>query len=266
MLTAIFWYKGSGFFANMKYQGLAMGFTQTYSLPGLELPTLCAGNQEHHSVVVVLHGLDCYKEKQQAELDRLSAAGFFAMAVDAPHHGERIDGALEVFKRLGSFERHHFLLASVLQHASEIAGLVTELRKKYKKIAVMGISMGGHSVFAMLRLADRPDLLAPFLSTPDFRTRNLTVRLPISPAETTGPADYVEEVFPAPLFMVAAGSDSVVNPAAVRKFYDQLRPHYQSRPELLEYHEYPESDHLMRPEDWYDAWRLFIERLRRDGF
>ncbi|MBU1105768.1 MAG: alpha/beta fold hydrolase [Candidatus Riflebacteria bacterium] len=243
-----------------------MTFTQTYSLPGLELPVLCAGNQDHHSAVVVLHGLNCYKEKQQAELDRLSAAGFFAMAVDAPHHGERTDGAMDVFNRLNGYERHHFLLASVLQHASEISGLVEELRKKYTKVAVMGISMGGHSVFAMLRLANRPDLLAPFLATPDFRARNLADRLPVSPLESTGPIDHVEEVFPAPLFMVTAGSDSVVRPVATRKFHELLLPIYQSCPELLEYHEYPESDHLMRAEDWYDAWRRFVERLGRDGF
>ncbi|EKD81640.1 MAG: hypothetical protein ACD_39C01714G0001, partial [uncultured bacterium] len=185
-----------------------MTFTQTFNLPGLKLQALCAGNQDHHSVVIVLHGLECYKEKQQAELERLSTAGFFAMSLDAPHHGERTDGAMEVFRRLSGFERYHFLLASVLQHASEVSALVEELRKKYTKVAVMGISMGGHTVFALLRFANRPDLLAPFLATPDFRTRDLDVRLPLSPLETTGPADHIAEVFPASLFMVTAGSDS----------------------------------------------------------
>ena len=243
-----------------------MTFTQKFALPGYEIQALCAGNQKHHSAVIVLHGLNCYKEKQQAELDRLSNAGFFAMSLDAPHHGARSDGAMEVFNRLSGFERYHFLLASVLQHASEVSGLVAELRKKYAKVAVMGISMGGHTVFALLRYANRPDLLAPFLATPDFRTRDLEVRLPVSPVETTGPADHIEEVFPAPLFMVTAGSDSVVSPVAARAFHQRLQPLYKSRPELLEYHEYPDSDHLMKPEDWYDAWNNFIARLRRDGF
>lgn len=243
-----------------------MTFTQTFNLPGFDLQGLCAGNPEHHSVVIVLHGLECYKEKQRAELERLSAAGFFAVALDAPHHGERTDGTLDIFRRLSGLERYHFLLASVLQHASEVAGLVAELRKKYAKVAVMGISMGGHTVFALLRYANRPDLLAPFLATPDFRTRDLDVRLPVSPVETTGPADHIAEVFPAPLFMVTAGSDSVVSPVAARAFYQRLLPLYVSGPELLEYHEYPESDHLMKPEDWYDAWNRFLARLRRDGF
>ena len=137
-----------------------MTFTHTFALPGINLPALCAGNPDHHSVVVVLHGLGCYKETQEAELERLGAAGFFAVAVDAPHHGVRSDNAMEVFRDSDGFEGHHFMLASVLQHASEIAGLVEELRKKYKKVAVMGISMGGYTAFALLRYANRPDLLA----------------------------------------------------------------------------------------------------------
>lgn len=243
-----------------------MTFNHTFNLPGLDLQAICDGNTDHHSAVVVLHGLHCYKEKQQAELERLSTAGFFALAVDAPHHGARSDGAMDIFRNLNGIERYHFMLASVLQHASEVAGLVEELRKKFKKVAVMGISMGGHTVFALLRYANRPDLLAPFLATPDFRTRDLDFRLPLSPLEQIGPADHIDEVFPAPLFMVTAGSDSVVNPAPAREFYERLQPLYQSNPESLEYHEYPESDHLMRPQDWYDGWHHFISRLRRDGF
>ncbi len=243
-----------------------MTFTHTFALPGINLPALCAGNPDHHSVVVVLHGLGCYKETQEAELERLGAAGFFAVAVDAPHHGVRSDNAMEVFRDSDGFEGHHFMLASVLQHASEIAGLVEELRKKYKKVAVMGISMGGYTAFALLRYANRPDLLAPFLATPDFRARNLKVRLPFSPLELVGPADHSEDVFPASLFMVAAGSDSVVSPVGAREFYKHLQPLYRTQPESLEYHEYPESDHIMQPQDWYAGWNLFLSRLQRDGF
>jgi alpha-beta hydrolase superfamily lysophospholipase len=230
------------------------------------LKALCEGDSAHHSVVVILHGLGCSKEKQTAELERLGAAGFFALALDAPHHGARSDGALEVFKNLSGIERYHFLLASVLQHASEVAGLVEELKKTYQKVAVMGISMGGHTCFALLRYAIRPDLLAPFLATPDFRTRNLTTRLPVSPLEKVGPADHLAEVFPTPLFILTAGSDTVVEPTPAREFHKHLQPLYKSHPELLEYHEYPESDHLMRPQDWYDGWAHFIARLQRDGF
>lgn len=243
-----------------------MTFNHTFTLPGIDLQALCAGDPSRHSVVIVLHGLDCCKETQTAELERLGSAGFFALAVNAPHHGVRSDGTMEVFKNLNGFERYHLMLASVLQHASEIAGLVEELRKKYTKVAVMGISMGGYAVFALLRYAHRPDLLAPFLATPDFRTRDNEVRLPLSPLELIGPTDHIADVFPASLFMLTAGRDSVVNPDGARKFYKNLQPLYRNQPELLEYHEYPESDHFMRPQDWYEGWNHFLTRLQRDGF
>lgn len=153
-----------------------------------------------------------------------------------------------------------------MQHASEINQLVQQLRAGGKKVCVAGISMGGHVTFAQLRMAVKPDLVAPFLATPDFRTRDAENQLPPSPAETCGPVDHIDDVFPVSLFMVAAGSDTVVRPYAVRSFAEKLRPLYQSTPEKLEYHEYEHSEHMMRPADWFDAWEKFTERLQREGF
>lgn len=244
-----------------------MPVQKTFLLPGYELPALCSGDPEHHSAVIVLHGLGVSKEVQIPELERLRHDGFYAIGLDAPHHGSRDDGMLELFSRLGGHERHHALLSFVLQQASEVASLVDYLKAhNQRKVAVTGISMGGHVSFAMLRMKNRPDLLAPFLGTPDFRTRNLANPLPASPAETSGPADFIEGVFPAPLFIVTAGSDSIVNPAPAREFANKLQPYYKSCPEKLEYHEYPESDHMMRPVDWFDAWGKFLDRLHQEGF
>lgn len=243
-----------------------MVFHQTFFLPGLELHALCAGNPDHHSAVIILHGLGVSKGVQTSELERLCEAGFFAIAIDAPHHGSRDDGALKLFNQLHGHERHHLLLSFVLQQASEVTALVNQLKEAGKKVAVAGISMGGHVTFALLRMATRPDLLAPFLSTPDFRTREPHGQLPASPAETSGPADYIAEVFPASLFMVTAGSDSVVNPGPARDFHRRLKPYYTSYPEKLEYHEYPTSDHMMQSADWFDAWAKFLDRLRLEGF
>ncbi|MDD3147297.1 MAG: alpha/beta fold hydrolase [Candidatus Riflebacteria bacterium] len=243
-----------------------MAFPRIFHLPGFDLETLCAGDQNHHSAVIVLHGLNVSKEVQLPELERLRSAGFFAIAVDAPHHGSRNDGLLELFNQLEGHERHHLLLSIVLQHASEISQLVKQLRESGKKVCVTGISMGGHVAFALSRMADKPDLIAPFLATPDFRTREAAGQLPVSPGESCGPADYLDQVFPASLFMVNAGIDTVVSPVATRQFAESLKPYYASCPEKLEYNEYPMSEHMMRPADWFDAWEKFIARLQREGF
>jgi dienelactone hydrolase len=244
-----------------------MPFQKTFLLPGHDLQALCAGEYESQSAVIVLHGLGVAKEVQIPELERLRHAGYFALALDAPHHGSRADGLLDILNRKTGHERHHLLLATVLQHCSEVADLVRYLKNNGKnKVAVTGISMGAHVAFALLRMKNVPDLLAPFLGTPDFRTREPDCMLPASPAELTGPAQHPEEVFPASLFVVTAGGDSVVNPAPCRKFIEDIGPFYRDCPQKLEYHEYPESDHMMRPSDWFDAWGKFLERLKRDGF
>lgn len=249
-----------------KFAEAGVAFQRIFHLPGLDLEALCAGDQNHHSAVIILHGLGVSKEVQLPELQRLRASGFFAIAVDAPHHGSRQDGLLEIFREQAGHARHHLLLSIVLQHASEVNQLMQQLRASGKKVCVVGISMGGHVAFTQLRMAEKPDLIAPFIATPDFRTREPAGLLPPSPAETCGPADHIDEVFPASLFMVAAGSDTVVRPEAVRGFAEKLRPLYQSAPEKLEYHEYELSEHMMRPADWFDAWEKFTERLQREGF
>lgn len=243
-----------------------MAFQRIYHLPGFDLETLCAGDQNHHSAVIVLHGLSVAKEVQLPELERLRSMGFFALAVDAPHHGSRTTGLLDVFGQLDNYSRHHLLLAIIMQQASEISQLVQQLRAAGKKVCVTGISMGGYVAFALLRMINRPDLIAPFLATPDFRTRELAGQLPLSLAEISGPIDSLQEVFPASLFMVIAGQDSIVNPAATRQFAERLKPLYIDCPEKLEYYEYPMSDHMMRPADWFNAWEKFVERLQREGF
>ncbi len=243
-----------------------MAFPRVFHLPGLDLETLCAGDPEHHSAVIILHGLGVSKEVQMPELERLRAAGFFAIAVDAPHHGSRNDGFLDISNQMSGHSRHHLFLSTVLQQASEISQLTAQLRDSGKKVCVSGISMGGFVAFATLRVADRPDLIAPFIASPDFRTREPADQLPASPAETSGPADFIEQIYPANLFMVTAGLDTTVSPVHTRLFAEKLKPVYQRCPEKLEYYEYPQSEHMMRPADWFDAWEKFIERLQREGF
>ncbi|HNX75342.1 MAG TPA: alpha/beta fold hydrolase [Candidatus Rifleibacterium sp.] len=243
-----------------------MAFPRIFHLPGLDLETLCSGNPDHHSAVIVMHGLGVSKEVQLPEIERLRAAGFFAIAVDAPHHGSRHTGFVELAEGQHGHTWHHLFLAIVLQQASEISQLVAKLRNSGKKVCVSGISMGGFVAFAMLRMPNRPDLIAPFIGSPDFRSREPAGLLPPSPAETSGPADYIEQVYPAGLFMVTAGHDTVVDPIGTRQFAERLRPIYRACPEKLEYYDYPQSDHMMRPADWFDAWEKFIERLKREGF
>ena len=243
-----------------------MTFYHKFDCSSFGYNAVCAGDMNQNSVVMVLHGLTVCKETQKTDLERLSESGFFSVAIDAPHHGERSTGVVELMYNMQPYDRHHIMMAIVLQQAAEVADLITMFKKQGKKVAVAGISMGAHTTFALLRMKQKPDFIASFLGAADFRARDLSITYPPSIIETSGPYDYLETVYPAPLFMVTGGKDTIVPASYSRKFYESLKPYYKKQPQLLQYHEYPDSEHMMQPQDWKDAWQKFTNRLNQEGF
>ena len=238
---------------------------ETYVLSdGTKLEAIQAGNRNGKSAVIILHGLECSKETQIPEVTRLNDEGFFALAFDAPHHGARRDGLIELMQSKPRREAFQLMLATIFQEAQEISQIVKLFKNEGKKVCVGGISMGAYATFALMRMKDKPDLFAPLLGNPNFRASKYS-DLPTL-AEMSGPSDYLNNVYPASIFMFNGGSDTVVDPKGAREFYFNLRPLYRDSPEKFEYYEYSESDHMMRPEDWFDGWARFIARLKREGF
>lgn len=240
------------------------GATTLIPLPEIVLPAIYGGSPSAEVAVIVLHGLGVGKEVQIPELQRLQSAGYYALAVDAPHHGERDDGYLNLMNRQSSdFARHLFMLKIVLQHACEVAALIEFLRAQKKKVAVVGISMGGFVAYALLSGSVQPDLCAPFLASPDFRCPNRPENLPVSLLESCGPTDRPASDFSGHLFMVNAGADEVVSPAAASAFYAMLKKRADFSAEKIKHHTYPDSQHFMKPADWYDAWEKLTQQLSR---
>ncbi|MFZ5951272.1 MAG: alpha/beta hydrolase [Candidatus Rifleibacteriota bacterium] len=238
--------------------------TSLIPVPGLILPAIYSGSPAAQCVAIVLHGLGVSKEVQIPEIQRLKAAGLHAVAIDAPHHGSREDGYLQQMNRMSSpLEKHLMMLAIVLQQASEVAALIRFYREQRKKVAVIGISMGGFSTFALLKGKILPDLLAPMLASPDFRCPERIDGLPESAIELCGPLDAAEIESNICLFMVNAGQDSVVSSSGSEKLLTRLKAQKNYDPERVQYLNYPESQHFMRPTDWYDAWDKLTEKLSR---
>ncbi len=57
------------------------------------------------------------------------------------------------------------------------------------------------------------------------------------------------------LFSQTAGQDTVVRSSDTRQFHERLEPFYAQAPERLRYREFPESEHMMRQQDWEEATR-----------
>ena len=157
-----------------------MTYYHRFDCTSFNFNALCAGDMNHESVVIVLHGLTVCKEAQRNELERLANSGYFAVAFDAPHHGERKTGVVELMHHMQPYDRHHLMMGFVIQHAAEISEFIKMFKKQGKKVAVVGISMGAHTTFALIRRKHKPDFVASFLGAADFRARDLDFETPTS--------------------------------------------------------------------------------------
>ena len=235
----------------------------TFNLNGIEVPALVCSKGIGKSVIINMHGLEVSKEVNITDMGRLEDAGFWSVTIDAPHHGERDDGYLDIMRKADRHEAYLMLLGIIQQEAAEVADFVKYFKSQGKKVAVSGISMGAYATYALMMINRDADLFVPFMGNPDFRYIGSKV---YSTLELAGPIDNLDKIFPANLLIINAGSDDVVDPDGARRFYNAVKPYYEKAPEKLQYLEYPESGHLMRPQDWFNAWDVFIERLKREGF
>jgi len=211
-------------------------------------------------VVLVAHGLGVSKEVQRPELEKLARSGFTAVGIDAPHHGERRDEQLDALNASTGAEAHGRFIAMVAEAAAEIPLLIEYFKTTHHaRVAMTGISMGGYTTFASFMHDPRPDAAVPLLASPDWRsTTSFGAPGPDTP---TGPASMPERFFPAPILVISAGLDSTVPPESATCFVNSLRTSYVRAPEKLVQIEYPRSEHMMRGDDWNDAWNRVIEFL-----
>jgi predicted esterase len=233
-------------------------------VPGVVLPALYAGSPSQNNVAIVLHGLGVSKEVQIPELQRLKSIGFHAVSVDAPHHGQRDDGYLALMERQSSeYDKHLLLLKIILQQSAEVEALIGFFRAQNKKVAVIGISMGGFCAFSLLGAKTQPDFCAPFLASPDFRCPRRPIDLPESLLEKCGPVDITSFRLQTRLFIVNAGQDKIVDGSASAEFAASVKADKKAD---LTYLNYVDSDHFMRAADWYDAWDKLTTQLTQAPF
>lgn len=225
---------------------------RTYRVPiGEGVPALEAIDPEQptRGVVLVLHGLGAKKESQRPEIRRLARAGFRALAIDAPAHGERREPFLDtVLAETGRGVRDSFrrLLARAV---AEIPLVIDWCAVEYGlPIGLAGISMGGHTTFCSLLQNPHPRVAVPIIGSPEY---------PVASGET--PESARARLPRVPLLAVTAGRDSIVPPGRTREFIEALKPHYGNESERLRYLEFPESEHLMREADWKTAWEQITE-------
>ena len=204
--------------------------------------------------VILCHGFGCSKESNLPELECLAKAGFLAVGLDAPSHGERRDGRLEALKGIPHPERYAGAIEIVRRAAREIPFVVRNLLDNgAPSVGLVGISMGGVTGFASCILDPRPSALVAMMASPDFRYRVGPDRTPL-PGYEDSPHLFPERFPPMAVKIITAGRDTIVPPSSAREFAETLLPFYSDIPDRLSALHFPESEHMMRPQDWDAAW------------
>lgn len=201
--------------------------------------------------ILVLHGLHSSKERNLKELESLAAAGFLAIATDAPGHGARHDPDLEARLSEDFDPVFRALVASTVQ---ELPCLLDEITRESgcTRFGLTGISMGGYSAFLAPAFEKRLSAVAPILGSPVFH-----------PDDPESPHNRPERFFPVALLAQNAGLDESVPAGPARAFLRSLAPHYAEAPGRLAYHEYPRSGHFMEPDDWHALWSRTVDWFLR---
>jgi alpha-beta hydrolase superfamily lysophospholipase len=205
--------------------------------------------------VVVLHGLGAAAEGNRGELISLAEAGFAAAGVDAPHHGLRRDGWLDELGTLENPSSHERFLGLLLEAIPEVSQVIDHLVDEgHWPIGLLGISMGAYTALGVARADSRVAATASLLGSPDWRPTRGEPTEAARTAMRAAPVHDPDALTRAPLLLLNAGRDTDVLPDAARTF---------ARRHAVEYVEYPESAHEMRPDDWADAWRRAVGFLAR---
>ncbi|WP_224248713.1 alpha/beta hydrolase family protein [Hyalangium gracile] len=230
--------------------------TSRLSLAGAPVLVVHRDSREdalRRGAVLFFHGLSGSKEVHERELRLFAEHGLFAVGVDAVGHGERRYPDFEA-----RFERspEEAFLGVVQATAREVPALLDALVKEHgaspDRLGIGGASLGGYITYAALVEERRLRAAVPFIASPEW-----SLPLPASPHQ------HLERFFPVALFSQTAGRDEVVRSSDTRRFHERLEPFYARAHERLCYREFPESAHMMRPQDWDVATRDAAEWLVR---
>jgi len=187
--------------------------------------------------VIVLHGWSARAEVHLGDAAAFITEGTEVVLPDAPAHGHRDDGRLGHVAALPDDERTQAIRDLARDWAAELPALCAWCRDRgAERVGVVGISMGGFAAFGALAAPSPFAAIAALLAAPA-----LVDRAAVTPGDP-------------PLLIGLAGRDASVPPEPGRRFANDYG---------AELHEYPDSEHIMRADDWFDLWGRTAAFLRR---
>lgn len=195
----------------------------------------CRG--EVRASVILLHGYSSHASVHNEDGKAFVSEGIEVVMPDAPGHGHRDDGRLAQIATLPDEPRLAAIHGIAREWIDELPGLVANCKQRgSSRIGLVGISMGGFSALGALAPPCPFAAIAAVLAAPALLDPTA-----ITPGQP-------------PVLLGLAGRDTAVPPEPGRQFASDYG---------AELHEYPESKHFMRGEDWSDLWSRTAAFLQR---
>jgi len=127
-------------------------------------------------VVIMLHGTGGKKEDMQSQMEIFAQAGFLAVAIDGPHHGERAaagggsdDYQAAILQAWRDGKQHPFFYDTVWDVMRLVDYLQTRDDVDPKRIGLMGVSKGGIETYLTAAVDPRIAAALPFIGLESFR-------------------------------------------------------------------------------------------------
>jgi dienelactone hydrolase len=206
--------------------------------------------------VIVLHGLGANADVQRHELNAIAHWGLTAVGIDAPHHGARRDAWLDEMEHMGLPHSHERLLHLILEAAPEVSRVIDHLvYEGHGPIGLAGISLGAYTALTVATWDSRVRATVSILGSPDWTPRDGNITHELHELMRHAPVHRPWDCARHPLLLANAGRDGLVPAHWAREFSRRVHELSPWPGRYVEYAEYPESDHMMRQEDWEDVWR-----------
>jgi len=193
----------------------------TQRVPGIwAKPVKSAGRLP---VVIMLHGTGGKKEDMREQMEKYAQAGFFAIAIDGPRHGERArtgtkseDYQAAILQAWRTGQGHPLFYDTVWDVMRLVDYLQTRTDVDPARIGLMGVSKGGIETYLTAAVDPRIAVAVPFIGLESFRY-----------ALDHDLWSHRTETFPIALNGAAQDlgvATADINADFVRKFFDRVAP------------------------------------------
>lgn len=243
-----------------------------FNIPAL---VYCDGAPSPKPLVILSHGFGGNKETLIPYLEDLASRGYIAVGIDNRLHGERVGESFQsVFYDEDSLNCYR-LFNAIKETAEDIRLIIDhftlENRVDIKRIAMLGISMGGFTTYRAVSIDKRIKAAVTFISSPvwgdvpggaKIDERDEVKKAFAELSELFAPASTPDNFYPTALLMQAGAIDDHFSLDKLKIAYSIIKQRYKSNPDLIKLKIYDAVGHTVTPEMWENALIWLYKHLQ----